>query len=184
MSNFSAARPQRFILRAMHLIGSGHVQVQICMTRTSALYLEQGEQAARRHTVSSQFRQMLKVGRLLRRLMPVKVVYILSCYPYSEYNVVEMAALMPKKYDVHGDLDANYVEAFRAQIDSLAQSEEDAVLDLSRVSFIDSSGIGALVSLHRKLIAKGHKLKVTGLHGQPLQLFINLQLIPVFCGHV
>ncbi len=56
------------------------------------------------------------------------------------------------------------------------------MLNLSRVSFVDSCGIGALVSLHRKLVAKGHRLKVLGLRGQPLQLFINLQLIPLFCS--
>ena len=54
------------------------------------------------------------------------------------------------------------------------------MLDLSRVTFVDSTGIGALVALHRRLVARGHKLKVFGLRGQPLQLFMNLKLIPLF----
>jgi len=86
------------------------------------------------------------------------------------------------KYNVDGDFDAEYVDHYRAQIDSLAAAQEDVVLNLSRVSFVDSCGIGALVSLHRRLVANGHRLKVLGLRGQPLQLFINLQLIPLFCS--
>lgn len=88
------------------------------------------------------------------------------------------------KYDVGGDFDAEYLGNYREQIDSLAQAQEDVVLNLSGVNFVDSCGIGALVSLHRKLLARGHRLKVMGLRGQPLQLFINLQLIPLFCGSV
>ncbi len=86
------------------------------------------------------------------------------------------------KYDVDGDFDTEYVGLFRAQIESLAEAQEDVVLNLSRVGFVDSCGIGALVSLHQKLVARGLRLKVSGLRGQPLQLFINLQLIPLFCG--
>ncbi len=86
------------------------------------------------------------------------------------------------KYDVDGDFDTEYVGLFRAQIESLAEAQEDVVLNLSRVGFVDSCGIGALVSLHKKLVARGLRLKVSGLRGQPLQLFINLQLIPLFCG--
>lgn len=89
---------------------------------------------------------------------------------------------MPGNYDDDGNLDADYAGRYRAQINSLAGAERDVVLNLSAVSFVDSCGIGALVALHKRLLAKGHRLKVVGLRGQPLQLFINLQLIPVFCG--
>ena len=86
------------------------------------------------------------------------------------------------KYDVHGNFDTPYLEQFGEQIQSLAEATEDVMLDLSRVNFVGSSGIGALVALHKKLVAKGHRLRVAGLRGQPLQLFINLKLVPVFCS--
>ncbi len=86
------------------------------------------------------------------------------------------------KCGIDGDLDAGYLDEFREHIDSLAGAAEDVVLDLSRVGFVDSYGIGALVILHKRLVARGHRLKVSGLRGQPLQLFMNLKLIPVFCG--
>ncbi len=84
------------------------------------------------------------------------------------------------KYDIDGDFDAGYLDRFREQVDSLAEAAEDVMLDLSRVTFVDSTGVGALVALHRRLVARGHKLKVFGLRGQPLQLFMNLKLIPLF----
>lgn len=86
------------------------------------------------------------------------------------------------KYDVDGNLDGEFVESFRAELASLGRAQEDVVLNLSRVGFVDSCGIGALVTLHRKLVASGHRLKVMGLRGQPLQLFINLELVPLFCN--
>jgi anti-anti-sigma factor len=86
------------------------------------------------------------------------------------------------KYDVDGDFDTPYLKQFGEQIQSLAEATEDVMLDLSRVNFVDSSGIGALVTLHKRLVSRGHRLRVSGLRGQPLQLFINLKLIPVFCG--
>jgi len=58
----------------------------------------------------------------------------------------------------------------------------DVVLDFSKVGFIDSSGLGALVFLHKRLVSKGHKLKIVGLKGQPLQLLTNLHLVPIFCN--
>jgi anti-sigma B factor antagonist len=88
---------------------------------------------------------------------------------------------MPQEFNIDDDLDATFVTRVRPQIERLAEAAEDVVLDLSKVDFIDSSGLGALVFLHRRLVAKGHKLKIMGLKGQPLQLFTNLHLVPVFC---
>ncbi len=88
---------------------------------------------------------------------------------------------MPQKYNIDDDLDAACVTRVRPQIERLAEAGEDVLLDLSKVGFIDSSGLGTLVFLHKRLVANGHKLKIVGLKGQPLQLFTNLHLVPVFC---
>ncbi len=88
---------------------------------------------------------------------------------------------MPQKHQIDDDLDASYVSRVRPHIDRLAEAGEDVVLDLSKVEFVDSSGLGALVFLHKRLVSKGHTLKIVGLKGQPLQLFSNLHLLPVFC---
>jgi anti-anti-sigma factor len=88
---------------------------------------------------------------------------------------------MSQKHDIDDDLDAAYVSRAKPYIDRLAEADEDVVLDLTKVEFVDSSGLGALVFLHKRLITNGHRLKVVGLRGQPLQLFTNLHLVPLFC---
>ncbi|MFZ1107179.1 MAG: STAS domain-containing protein [Rhodomicrobium sp.] len=88
---------------------------------------------------------------------------------------------MSQKHDIDDDLDAAYVSRAKPHIDRLAEAEEDVILDFTKVEFVDSSGLGALVFLHKRLITNGHKLKVVGLRGQPLQLFTNLHLVPLFC---
>jgi anti-anti-sigma factor len=88
---------------------------------------------------------------------------------------------MSQKVEISDDLDAAYVSRVRPFIERLAGADEDVILDLAKVEFVDSSGLGALVFLHKRLVSNGHKLKVVGLRGQPLQLFTNLHLVPVFC---
>ncbi len=77
---------------------------------------------------------------------------------------------------VDGDFDAAAARDLRPRIEQLAQAAGDVVVDLSSVEFIDSSGVGALVYLHKRLIAAGHRLKVVGLKGQPLELLTYLRL--------
>jgi len=88
---------------------------------------------------------------------------------------------MSQQHEIDDDLDAAYVSRVRPHIDRLSQADEDVILDFSKVEFVDSSGLGALVFLHKRLVSKGHKLRVVGLRGQPLQLFTNLHLVPLFC---
>ncbi len=88
---------------------------------------------------------------------------------------------MSQRYNIDEDLDASYVARVRPEMEQLADSGEDVLLDLSKVEFVDSSGLGILVFLHKRLVSNGHKLKIVGLKGQPLQLFTNLHLLPVFC---
>ncbi len=88
---------------------------------------------------------------------------------------------MSQQHEIDDDLDAAYVSRVRPYIERLAQANEDVTLDFSKVEFVDSSGLGALVFLHKRLISSGHRLRVVGLRGQPLQLFTNLHLVPLFC---
>ncbi len=88
---------------------------------------------------------------------------------------------MSQQHEIDDDLDAAYVSRVRPHIERLAQADEDIILDFSKVEFVDSSGLGALVFIHKQLVSNGHKLRVVGLRGQPLQLFTNLHLVPLFC---
>ncbi len=76
-----------------------------------------------------------------------------------------------------GSLDAAAAKALRPDLDELAQgARSDVVVDLSAVDFIDSSGIGAIVFLFKRLAARGHALRLRGVRGQPLRLMEFLRI--------
>ena len=74
------------------------------------------------------------------------------------------------------DLDAGTINPVKELFNDYANSDKDVVIDLTDVHFIDSSGIGAIVFLYKRLLAKKLAVHVIGLHGQPEQLFDMLQL--------
>lgn len=70
-----------------------------------------------------------------------------------------------------GPLNADAVAAFRpvaARV--LAAAPRRVTLRLDRVTHLDSSGVGAIMFLHRRLAERGATLRVAGLSGQPLRL--------------
>jgi anti-sigma B factor antagonist len=60
-------------------------------------------------------------------------------------------------------LDASNVAEFKRDIAPLLQTHRDLVLDLSRLRFVDSSGLGAILSCLRQLTAKSGDLKLCGM---------------------
>ena len=60
-------------------------------------------------------------------------------------------------------LDASNSKEFKTEIGPLLEANPKAVFDLSRITFIDSSGLGALLSCLRKLNEVGGDLKLAGL---------------------
>ena len=61
------------------------------------------------------------------------------------------------------DLDASNVGDFKRDIAPVLEAHSRLVLDLSRVRFVDSSGLGAFISCLRKLNAAGGDLKLCGM---------------------
>lgn len=61
------------------------------------------------------------------------------------------------------ELDVVNSTAFREQTGGIVESHRKVVLDLSRVGFIDSSGIGALLSCVRRAEAAGGEIKLCNL---------------------
>jgi anti-sigma B factor antagonist len=58
---------------------------------------------------------------------------------------------------LHGEFDLTGIQAFELAA-ACAEPVDSLVLDLSDVSFMDSSGIGALVGLHRRAQSEGWSL--------------------------
>ena len=78
---------------------------------------------------------------------------------------------------LEGALDALSTPASRAAFDALVNDRRSPVaIDMSALHSIDSSGVGAVVSLYKRVVAQGGRLSVRGLRGQPLAIFQLLRL--------
>jgi len=78
---------------------------------------------------------------------------------------------------VDEDMDALSINHLRTNFEDVLDGKAGSVvIDMSSVNFIDSSGIGALVFLFKRLTAAGRLLKIVGVHGQPADLFNVLRI--------
>lgn len=88
---------------------------------------------------------------------------------------------------LYGEFDALGSAEIRDELESVVaqSSPEHVFLDLQNVVFIDSSGVGAIVFLYKRLRENSRQLKITGAHGQPRELLELLRIhkaIPVSLG--
>jgi anti-sigma B factor antagonist len=78
------------------------------------------------------------------------------------------------------ELDAGNVAEFKRGIAPVLEAQTNLVLDLSRLRFVDSSGLGAFISCLRKLNAKGGDLKLCGMSKQVRAVFELVRMHRVF----
>jgi anti-sigma B factor antagonist len=82
---------------------------------------------------------------------------------------------------VRGELDALSCLELREVLDTLAAQEKCVVtVDLSELRLIDSSGVGVMVSLYKRVRANGGEVKFVGVTAQPLVIFKLLRLDRAF----
>jgi len=78
---------------------------------------------------------------------------------------------------IEGQLDAVSVADLRSELDRLVATRPAAVeVDLSHLRMIDSSGVGALVSLYKRVRSQGGSVVIKGIRDQPLGIFQLLKL--------
>lgn len=77
-------------------------------------------------------------------------------------------------------LDASNVQRFRSDVASLFESERNFVLVLKDLKFVDSSGIGALLSCLRKSHANGGDVKLAELPANVRSLFELVRMDRLF----
>jgi anti-sigma B factor antagonist len=83
--------------------------------------------------------------------------------------------------EIEGTLDAVTAPELRPVVDQIVQEQRKLVtLDLSGLRLIDSSGVGVIVSLFRRLRETQGQVKIVGLHDQPRAIFRLLRLDKVF----
>ena len=78
---------------------------------------------------------------------------------------------------IEGQLDAVSVGDLRMELDKLVAARPRAVeVDLKDLRLIDSSGVGALVSLYKRVKGQGGTVVINGIRDQPLAIFRLLKL--------
>ncbi|OUS11949.1 hypothetical protein A9Q89_07245 [Gammaproteobacteria bacterium 53_120_T64] len=77
-----------------------------------------------------------------------------------------------------GELDALGCTHIRPELEAIVASKDSqrVTLNLREVSFIDSSGIGAIVYLYKRLKSQGRILDISGARGQALELIELLRI--------
>jgi anti-sigma B factor antagonist len=84
---------------------------------------------------------------------------------------------------IEGDLDVVALSELRPTASGIAGGQPPrVVVDLSALRLIDSSGVGAIVSLYKAVHAYGGSLTITGAHGQPLAILRLLRLDRLLSG--
>lgn len=78
------------------------------------------------------------------------------------------------------ELDAGNVADFKRDLAGLIDANTKLVLDLSRLRFVDSSGLGAFISCLRKLNAKGGDLKLCAMSKPVRTVFELVRMHRVF----
>ena len=86
-----------------------------------------------------------------------------------------------------GEIDTYTVPEVRRAFDKVAATADGkVVVDLREVSFLDSSGLGAIIALHRRVVDAGGRLELV-CTGMPLQLMRLMSIdqvidvVPVAC---
>lgn len=80
-------------------------------------------------------------------------------------------------FGISGYFDAQTVSALEEDFQALIDENKGRiVLDLSTVDFMDSSGIGSIVFLYKRLKAQNRELVLDGVNGQPARLIQSLRV--------
>ena len=78
------------------------------------------------------------------------------------------------------ELDASNSADFKRDVAPLLEATTKLVFDLSRLRFVDSSGLGAILSCLRQLTAKNGDLKLCGLSKQVRAAFELVRMHRIF----
>ena len=79
--------------------------------------------------------------------------------------------------NLSGEMDALGCSQIRPELENITQSSNHhIILDINQISFIDSSGIGSIVFLFKRLKEQGRTMEIIGVQGQPQELIKLLRI--------
>ena len=74
------------------------------------------------------------------------------------------------------DMDAAAMAEMKPMFEELADGVEGVCFDLGGVGFLDSSGVGGIVFVFKRLQKRSRQVTLTNVEGQPLRLLRQLRL--------
>ena len=77
---------------------------------------------------------------------------------------------------IEQDMDAAAMAAMKPMFEELANSQSDICFDLTGVQFLDSSGVGGVVYVFKRLRERSLNVSLANVAGQPLRLLRQLKL--------
>ena len=77
-------------------------------------------------------------------------------------------------------LEASNVEVFRERVASLIEDSNNLLVNLSKVKFLDSSGLAALVAIWRNLSSKDGQVKLCGINPSVRMVFELTRIHRIF----
>ncbi|RWZ55298.1 anti-sigma factor antagonist [Halobacillus fulvus] len=84
-------------------------------------------------------------------------------------------------YQLKGDVYVQEAAALRQELlQRIEEGSREIVLDVSGVTFLDSAGLGVMVTVHKRLRAVGGHFIIQGVKGSVLELFQTARLHRVF----
>jgi anti-sigma B factor antagonist len=85
------------------------------------------------------------------------------------------------KFTLSGSLYVNESAILREKfLEQIKQGKNDFLLDFSNVNYIDSSGLGVLVSMEKRSKEKNGKVVLRGLSGEVKKIFELTRLTKIF----
>lgn len=94
------------------------------------------------------------------------------------YEITEREGILVVSPD--GRLVAACSEEFKTTVGARLETTPNAVIDLARMSHVDSSGLGALVALLQRANARGGTVKLANLQPHPRIVFDITKVYRVF----
>lgn len=80
-----------------------------------------------------------------------------------------------------GDLDINTVDEFRKEVlEKYDDKDSDIFFDLSDLEYIDSTGLGAIIAVYKKVKEKGRNLTIVRAKKNIKKLFFITELDKIF----
>lgn len=100
-------------------------------------------------------------------------------------DITERVGRNERTFQLMGRFDAHQVPGFKVALASVAGPFGRVVLDFAGVTFIDSTGLAALVALYKRARAEGGSLSIVNLQDPVRAIFEITQLhtvLPLDCA--